>query len=200
MILNCGAREDLRVPWSARKSNQSLLKEINPEYSLEGLMLKHQYLGHLIWLGYSLEKTLMQGKIEARRRRWWQRIRWLDGITNPKDMTLGKFREMARDRRAWQLQSMGCEEWDTTWWLSNSTSTASVGQSQSQASSDAESWGGDTGRISWYTQAGRSGDLEYFFSSFPKILSFPNQTAKLLCNHVRPLHVIFTFFIGFWVS
>ena len=161
-------RRLLRVPWTAKRSNQSVLKEINPEYSLEGLMLKHQYLGHLIWPGYSLEKTLMLGKIEARRRMGWQRMRWLDGITDPTDMNLDKFREMARDRRAWQLQSMGCEEWDMTWWLSNSTSTASVGQSQSQASSDAESWGGDTGRISWYTQVGRGGDLGYFFFQFSK--------------------------------
>ena len=93
-------RRLLRVPWTARKSNQSILKEINPECSLEGLMLKLQYFGYLSCRTESLEKTLMLGKIEGRRRRGQQRIRRLHGITNSMDMNLGKLQEMVRDREA----------------------------------------------------------------------------------------------------
>ena len=109
-------RRFLRLPWLARRSNQSILKEISPEYSLERLMLKlkRQYFGHLMWRTDSLEKTLMLGKTAGNRRRGWQGMRWLDGITNWMDMSLSKLRELVKDREACVLCPWARKESDVT--------------------------------------------------------------------------------------
>ena len=109
--LRCGIAEShVRTPWKAKRSNQSILKEIRPDYSLEVLMLMLQYFGHLTQKANSLEKTLMLGRIEGKRRRGWQRMRWLDSITDSMDVNLSKLWEIVKDRNAWHAAAHGLSE------------------------------------------------------------------------------------------
>ena len=126
MLLNCGVGEDsLRVLWTTRRSSQSILKEINPEYSLVGLMLKLklQYFGHLMQRSESLEKTSMLGKTEVRRRRGKQGIRWLDGITDPMETSLRKLQKRVNDREAWRTAVYGIMKSQVRKWKTKGTGT-----------------------------------------------------------------------------